>query len=212
MTQSNGVWVSVAPGSTESGVGLESDLLRDNNAFALDCIRRNKAGEPLTADCFPKQINIDPNPDHPDRFTKTRHLFHGDHWYVSDECASVLRAVGLGNGALYPVDFRQKDRITPVPGQYYSLNFGNTKRAFVPSQSKNVRESPYSKGRYQLYPIAVDGDVAVTAAALDGADIWIDPDLGLAFFVSERLARALRASGCDKRFKLRRCRVVDGVD
>lgn len=95
-----------------------------------------------------------------------------------------------------------------MPGQYYSLNFGNTKRAFVPSLSKNVRESPYSKGRYQLYPIAVDDDVAVTSAALDGAGIWIDPDLGLAFFVSERLARALRASGCDKRFKLRRCRVV----
>ncbi|WP_331374799.1 imm11 family protein [Sinorhizobium chiapasense] len=208
MNKSDGVWVSVAPASTESVVALEADILRVNNAFALDSIRRNRAGEPLSAAHFPKQINIDPNTDHPDVFTKTRHLFHGDHWYVSAACASVLQSCDLGNGALYPVDFRQMDRKTPVPGQYYALNFGNTKTAFVPSSSKNVRENPYSKGFYQLYPIAEDGDVVVNSAALCRADIWIDPSLSRAFFVSDRLATALRASGCDKPFKLRRCRVV----
>jgi len=201
------VWVSAAPALTDSVVGLEADILGDKNAFALDCIRRNAAGEPLSADCFPKQINIDPNTDHPDIIANTRHLFHGGYWHVSGKCASALQSTDLGNGALYPVEFLQMDRTTPVPGQCYSLNFGNTKRAFAPSESKNVRESRYSKGFYQLYPIVEDDDVAVTSAALGGADIWVDPALMLAFFVSERLAAALRTAGCDKPFKLRRCRV-----
>lgn len=168
---------------------MEADILREN-ALALESMRRNRAGEPLSADRFPKQISIDPNTDYPDVFTKTRHLFHGGYWYVSAACASVLQSCDLGNGALYPVDFRQMDRKTPVPGQYYALNIGNRKTTFVPPSSKNVRENPFSKGFYQLYPIAEDDDVVVTASALDVADIWIDASLTRAFFVCDRLATA----------------------
>lgn len=202
------VWVSLASATLEVVVALEDDLTLRDQAFSMDCVRRDSRGEALPRECFPKQINIDPNLDYPDVFDGVRHLFRGDYWFVSEHCAAVLRSHDLGGGALYYVEFLQMDRKTKVVGQYYALNIGNTKRTFVPELSSNAPQNPYSATLYQLWPIAGDGDIAVTKDALAGHDIWIEPTLSGSFFVSDKLANALRSAGCDKPFQLRRCRVV----
>jgi hypothetical protein len=53
-----------------------------------------------------------------------------------------------------------------------------------------------------------DGDLAVTRAAFEGPDIWVDPAISPAFFVSDGLAQALRAAGVHKTFGLKKCRVI----
>lgn len=202
------VWVSLAPATLEVAVALEDDLTLRDQAFSMDCVRRDSRGEALPRECFPKQINIDPNPDRPDIFDRVRHLFSGNYWFVSAQCAAVLRSHDLGGGALYSVEFFQMDRRTKVPGGYYALNIGNTKRTFVPELSSNAPKNPYAATLYQLWPIAGDDDIAVTKDALVGHDIWIEPTLSGSFFLSDKLASALRSGGCDAPFQLRRCRIV----
>lgn len=48
--------------------------------------------------------------------------------------------------------------------------------------------------------VTKDGDVAVSSTALVGPDIWTDPDVGDAFFVSDPLGKALKGEKADKGF------------
>jgi hypothetical protein len=57
--------------------------------------------------------------------------------------------------------------------------------------------------------VATDVDLAVSSAALEGSDIWIDTQLWDAFFMSEALGKALRNSNVDQGFLSRACRVID---
>ena len=53
-----------------------------------------------------------------------------------------------------------------------------------------------------------DKDIAVSSSALDGPDLWMDPQMRDAFFVSHALAQALRVAKVSRPFKLRKCVVV----
>ncbi|MGL4238286.1 hypothetical protein [Tabrizicola sp.] len=50
--------------------------------------------------------------------------------------------------------------------------------------------------------------MAITRAALEGADLWGDELVEIGFFVSPRLGKALDKAGLAKVFHLRRCRIV----
>jgi len=53
-----------------------------------------------------------------------------------------------------------------------------------------------------------DGQIAVSTAALSGPDLWIDTQFCNAFFLSDRLAQALRAAKVSRPFGLLRCRII----
>lgn len=114
----------------------------------------------------------------------------------------------MGQGALYSVRVLQYDRETPVEGSYYFLNFGNQKTAFLPEMSQCVKKV-YDHSDIWALKGKIDEDaVAVSANALNGPDIWIDPRMNRAFFLSDRLVLALKAAKLTRSFGLRRCRVV----
>lgn len=139
-------------------------------------------------------------------------LFHAyGYWVVSSAAADVLRRFDLGGGALYPVRVMKYDRETPVGGEWFCINFGNRKSAIVPDQSPNMRHRYIRNGEKGWFPpfVTKDGDVAVSPASLSGPDIWIDPDVGDAFFLSDLLASALKKAKADKGFFLSKCRVIE---
>jgi len=164
------------------------------------------AGEPLGPECFPEDIWVAP---HADRgYAKLPDLFFaGSHWAVSKGAAEVMRQFDLGGGAVYPVGVFGKDRRTPIGEGWFCLNFGNQKQAFVPELTPKARQI---SGRqwYQLSPTMKDGGVTVTNVALSGADIWIDPQVVDAFFLSDRLARALKKAKAAREFFLVKCCVT----
>lgn len=53
-----------------------------------------------------------------------------------------------------------------------------------------------------------DGDIVVSNEAYGGPDIWIDRQVGSAFFLSEALGAALKKAKADKGFFLFRRRVI----
>lgn len=122
------------------------------------------------------------------------------------QAASVLRQFGLGSGGLYPLEMVRYDRVTPVDGFFWALNFGEKKDALGIEQCHNIRG--HTQHGFRPESTVRDEDIVVTRSALDGSDIWGDVQSRDSFFVSPRLGQALHKAGFAKAFHLLRCRVV----
>ena len=206
-TISKTVWISTAPAHPSNLRSLEHSFSSDETArdFAIDCRRRNDAGESLASDCFPKQIFGTSNAKDKD-YKLPDIAFVGSYWFVSKNAAVVLRRFNLGGGNLYPVDVLKKDRATSVGGEWFCLNFGNAKRTFIPDQSTNVHAR--SAGQWVASLTLSDNELALSSDALSGPDLWIEPIVRSAIFFSEELGKALKKAKADKGFFFRKCQVV----
>jgi hypothetical protein len=73
-----------------------------------------------------------------------------------------------------------------------------------------MRETYVRNGEkaWQLRAVLKDGDIAMSQAANDGPDIWIDPLVAYAFFLSDGLGKALKKAKATKGFLLHKCRIV----
>ncbi len=206
---SDTVWISTALGHASNLRPLKNSIGESNVHNNIEFANRNLLGDPLTADFFPDKIfgDIGAEPKDyslPDLFNAAMY------WAVSSAAANVLRQFDLGEGALYPVTVTQKDRKTIIGDGWYCINFGNRKNAIIPEESPEMMHDYLRdgiKGWFSPF-VTKDGDVAVSGAALTGPDLWIDPQVGRAFFVSDALARALKKAKADKGFFLRKCRVL----
>ncbi|WP_447726997.1 hypothetical protein [Sphingomonas koreensis] len=208
---SEGVWISTAMGQASNLRPFRHSLSEnERNADYVSWHGVNVWGTPLGAECFPAEI-YGISSARPSAYNLP-HLWHGyGYWVVSSAAAAVLRQFDLGDGNLYPVQVFQKDRVTPVGQDWSCINFGNRKSAILPGESPRMREGYVREGGVKGWkPPFVTGndDIAVSAVALDGPDIWVDLDVGDAFFVSDRLANALKKAKVDKGFFLSRCRVT----
>ncbi len=201
------VWVSGVMTDPRQLRPLTNDLGESDLHATVELIKRNDAGEPLGPECFPRAIWP---ADHAKRsWDVMPDLFYGyGYWVVSSACAEVLRRFDLGNGALYPVKVFKKDRKTPVRGSYFCLNFGNVRQVFLPEESPTTRHDTDPERYYPPPGLLLDDAIAVSTRALGGADIWIDPLLRRAFFVSGPLGGALIAAKVSRWFGLKKCRMV----
>lgn len=177
---------------------------------ALEWSDRNSAGEPLAKDCFPAQIF--PTEDSPaNKKHKLPHLFsEASFWVVSEAVRKILIQFDLGAGNLYPVHVLERDRRTPVGGDWYCINCGNRKNSLVVEKSVKMYDTYLFGGVKGWQPKAVmaDGDIVLDRRALDGPDIWIEASLSAAFFLSGPLGDALRKAKLDKSFRMVRCAVA----
>ncbi len=200
------IWISYAMMSVSSIKGFEADVVLNDRKRAIEAMKRNRLGEVQPDELFPKEAYA----KYKDKKEKKQHdlFMAGGFWTVSSDCAAVLRQFELGEGKLYPVKLFQHDRTTPVEGEYFCLNFGAQKTAVLPFQSPRIRK-PHENNDIWEPPLAMqDNDIAISASALDGPDIWMDTQLEDAFFVSDPLAQALRAEKVSRAFKLRKCIVI----
>lgn len=131
----------------------------------------------------------------------------GGHVAVTADCAEVMRSFDLGDGGFRPIELRQNDGTTRVAGDYFLLIFGARKRALVTVSSPGAPDM-YAPDLWSLRPDLRHGEVAVSATALDGPDLWVDPTLSRGFFLSGRLADTLREARLSRGFYLKRCAIV----
>ena len=204
------VWISTAPGHASNQRPLRHSFSEGPQLqWAIASKQRNMSGEPLGRDHFPEEIYGAPNAR--ESSFKLPDIFHaGSYWVVSGAAADILRRFDLGGGALYPVRVLKSDRQTPVDGDWQCVNFGNRKDAFLPDQSCSFNFDSIRQGEKGWFARAAmkDDDFALSQAALQGSDIWIDYRVGDAFFISDRLRRGLKQAKADKGFFLNRCRVI----
>jgi len=200
------VWVSRVLYDSTLFKGFESDVHLENDRYAVDAMRRNKKGEPLAAERFPKELYG----KYPDK--KIKKLpdisLSGGFLLISKPCAEVLRAFNLGKTSLYQTTVYEHDRKTHVEGDYFCLSIGETKKCVDLEQSPNAQKNPYGADVWSLAGNPKDDDIAVSANALDGVDLWMDPLLDRAIFLSDHLVRALKEANLTSRFGLRKCRII----
>lgn len=134
----------------------------------------------------------------------------GGFWFVSMEIVDTLRQFNMGEGAFYPVKVFQHDQKTPVEGTYFCWNFGNTKEAVLLEKTIGACKSPYPDGdqRRSFTGILNDNDIAIRATAVDGPDIWLDPQFRQVFFFSDQLVQALKEMKIASIFRFKKCRIV----
>ncbi len=171
--------------------------------------RSNKAGESLGAEFFAPEIFVA-------KHAKTNYeklddlFFAGSYWVVSGAVADVMRQFDLGQCNLYPTKVLRKDRKTPIGDKWFCLNFGNIKKAYV-GGGRNPAPHIKTEELWHAMPdfgVIKDDMLIVTADALSGPDIWVDPQIYDTFFVSDRLAKALKAAGVARPFGFKKCKIV----
>ncbi|CAN7584326.1 hypothetical protein LJR220_005358 [Bradyrhizobium sp. LjRoot220] len=181
----------------------------DEKAFAA--MERHAAGYPLERSDLPEASAVFDKKC----FSRVRDLFVvGGIFVVRERLAEVFARFDLGDGGLVPLTIYQEDLTTPVQGKFYFLNLGARKRSVLPSESKNVKlvasNSTTGIEIWKVNPWAEDGDVALSEAALGGADLWVEEIARDGLFMSEALAAALReAKFKTDYFELKECRIVD---
>lgn len=149
-------------------------------------------------------------------FCKMADIFAiGGFFAVKGALAEVLSRFDLGGGGLVHLPIYQADLQTSYPGEFFLLNFGARKNTILPECSENVVKFVVDKtsGR-QIWKVsagAKDGDVALSAAALAGPDLWMEEDLDNKIFMSDALAQAISEIGMKDVFRLLECRVLENV-
>ncbi len=146
------------------------------------------------------------------RWARQKDLFMAGPFYaVRGKLAEVLKQFDLGEGGLIEFPIYQADKVTPLPGPFYLLNFGCIKDSVVIEQCQQLTHDfkkqidGYDKwGAFNL----ADGDIAVTAAALEGPDLWFESKLRKKIFMSGRLHDAILAAKIKVNFQFARARIV----
>jgi hypothetical protein len=189
-----------------TSVEIEADVKR-----LVDAMRRNDNGEHLPAGRFPDEFYWKQT----DRKVETLSDFFSANgfWVVSGTVAEIMRGFDMGENGLYPTRFVQRDRVTPIAGSYFCLNFGARKASFRPDKSFGIRGPINHHQGYQPWrpplPTKTD-DLALDATALEGPEMWMEtPTLINTFFLSGPLVAALKAAKLTRQMRLRRCRIVD---
>ena len=178
----------------------------------MDIIRRHANGETLVREEFPEAAYIFSEK----HFARVKDFFYvGGFVAVKDKLAIILSEMDLGAGGLIPFPIYLDDKETRADGPFYFLNFGAWKGAFLPRESNQsfVRQmGSLEEDGVELWDAEAgygDGDIAVSPAALEGADIWIESTLWSKIFMSERLVDAIRDAKIKIDFRLHACRIVE---
>lgn len=133
-------------------------------------------------------------------------LWHCGCIHIRDDMVAVLRRFDLGNTILLPIRVALADD-AGIRTDFSTISVANLKSTIDPARSE-----PLKRGRPRrsslFSPKPIHAGVVALPAALDGPDIWTDPQVSGTIFVSDRLAQALRAEEFSSKLGLKKVRVV----
>ncbi|MEM1276068.1 MAG: DUF1629 domain-containing protein [Pseudomonadota bacterium] len=127
---------------------------------------------------------------------------------MSEAFADVLRGFELGEAVFFPIDIYYADGATLRPEKYFIMNLRSQKTCVVFEESHQRAFERIRDGLWMHMALQPDGRVAVNRSALDGPDLWYDPRAIYGLFFSDRLKRAVEASGLAPHFRFFRCKLV----
>jgi hypothetical protein len=122
-------------------------------------------------------------------------------YVVSEPVAAILRQFDLGHTRLYPTRFFEADRMTPIPGQYHCISFGETRESIIVERSKLTEKYKSLHPPFRL----TDSTFVVRASSLNGTDLWFDTAVRRTLLLKGSLVAALRTAKVDTAFHLTQC-------
>ena len=205
-------WISDVLAHPDLILMMETDIVANDEQHAIEAIKLLKAGKPVPPDMCPKTVWAG---ERSKTIRRLPDLFVANAYpIVSERAAAIISNFDLGQGTLYPIDaVFEKDRTSRFPGSFFCWIFGNSKSAFSAEHSTGMRPfAPNAPGGprnwWHMPFVHQDDQLVVSAEALAGPDVWVDPTLFKSVFVSGPLGEALTAAGLAKAFHLFRCQVV----
>jgi hypothetical protein len=178
----------------------------------LEIMGRYNSGFPLIPQEFPEASAI----YDPACFRRTKQLFYPAPGFlgVREKLAEVLSRFDLGPIGLIPYTIYEADEVTPHPGSFWLIGLGVQKATFLPEESRmfewGVPNHATGIRRPRLDMRVSDGDIALSAAALDGADLWVEKGFRGNLWMSDRLVQALRDGNFGFDWRFFQCRIVGG--
>ena len=204
------VWVSAIFKSAVLNRGWDVDLFHEGRTEDGALYFKNKNGEPIPEELRPHKIwaNADDPP-----IKKLPPVFDiGYATLVSEDACRVFSPFDLGKGSICPMreGIFQSDQSTRYATNYSSWVIGNKKNAVLLDQSEGKRKLNRRGDVWHLKHDdgLADDMVAVSGAALEGPDQWVDPLLQGSLFLSRQLGDAIVEAGLKKAFFLHRARVI----
>lgn len=148
------------------------------------------------------------------RWSRVKDLFALEGFYaVKGKLAEILKQFDLGGTELVEFPIYQADKTTQLPGPFYFLNFGSRKDSFLIEKTKGARlRGRHAQTREEVWDgpyFPKDGDVAVSSAALEGADLWVEPKYIGKIFMSSALHDAIEAARLKIDFLFAKARIVE---
>lgn len=149
----------------------------------------------------------------PNCFKQTKAIFPEAGYYViTGELIDIFSKANLGEGGLVSLPFFEADLETPVAQEFFLLNVGARKRAFLPELTEDARKFMicYETGQqlWHVNKLIVDGVVSVSSSALQGPDLWVDENVNRKLFMSDWLGSAITKTKAAKEWRLLKCNVV----
>lgn len=210
--QDNIAWLSAAPRDSNLIRGFDLDIFQEDKDRGLDIVRRLDLNSPwrieegggVEAHELPKILTA----KRPSENKKRPDLFYANGvWIVSAPFAEVVKRHELGRNQLAKVTVLKTNGKTPIEGSYYCLAFADVKDTFDADESKDISDWPQNTWCLSYTP--ANDQVALKPSALVGADLWVEKRFANAFFLSDRLLKALRAAKVTRTLKPYRCRIID---
>lgn len=147
-------------------------------------------------------------------FKKTHEIFtSGGFFVVRGKLAEILSHFDLGDGGLVPFPIYKADLVTPYGGDFFLLKFGSRKNTIIPEKCEDATKFYVDKDtKQQIWTVndfVVRGEVVLSSAALDGADLWVEEAVHGKIFMSDPLAAALQEADLAEDWALQPCRIVE---
>ena len=210
------VWVSNMQDESSLTKFMSTDLPEPTLEEAKEGLRVRWSGIPAPPNYCPKKIWAEEI--HEDRKAMRQKcepapLFNaGGRWVMCSKAADIFCGFDLGGGALCPVSegVWAPDPATRDPDAWFCWVFGNAKQAFQESHSPSApgRDGPELRDICNFPWKMGDDLIAVSGAANEGPDVWVDRTLARSVFLSRQLGDALNAAGFRDAFRLHRARVI----
>lgn len=149
-------------------------------------------------------------------FRRTKQLFYPASGFLGARArlAEVLSQFDLGPLGLIPYTIYEADEVTPHPGPFWLIGLGVQKTSFLPEESRMFEWGvPNHATGIRLPRIDArvsDGDIALSEAALDGPDLWVEAGFRGNLWMSGRLVQALLDAKLGFDWMLSECRIVSG--
>lgn len=151
----------------------------------LPTIKALQFGLPVDPAKVPKVFRLQTNRQLPDLF-----ILHGGLLAVSRRVKSVLAEHQLGQTTYYPIEMRARENIQ-FEDAFFLLHILEKKDTLAPSVSNVIRQPHESLGADTYWHNSTTlAEITLSAAARDGADLWLEARLARGVFFSDRLAKA----------------------
>jgi hypothetical protein len=134
------------------------------------------------------------------------------YFVITGELVDVFKDMDFGEGGLVELPFYEADLVTPLAQKFFMINVGARKDAFLPEASENKRslwiDEETGRDFWKVNGTKSDGIVSLSAAALNGPDLWVDVSVNSKLFMSDRLGTALSKTRHAEQWDLLPCQIV----